>query len=272
MENSEKITVPELMKLKGKRKIVALTAYDYLFARIVDNAGVDFILVGDSVGTTYQGLSSTIPVKMEEMLYHTRIVKRGVSRALVVGDMPFMSYQASMDDAIFNAGLFLKEGAGAVKLEGGVAVSLIVEKMVLSGIPVMGHIGLTPQSVNLFGGYKIQGRNESSVKRIINDAKALVEAGVFSIVLEGMPEEVAREITETISVPTIGIGAGGYCDGQILVITDLLGLDPTFTPKFVKKYKDLYAEVKEVVTEYISDVTSGNFPEESNVFHIKKGG
>jgi 3-methyl-2-oxobutanoate hydroxymethyltransferase len=266
----DKITVPKLISFKGKKKIVSLTSYDYLFARIVDEAGVDFILVGDSVGTTYQGLASTIPVKLEEMLYHTRIVRRAVNRALLVGDMPFMSYQASEDDAVYNAGLFLKEGADAVKLEGGARIAKIVERMVSSGIPVMGHIGLTPQSVNLFGGYRIQGKKENEIKKLIDDAKALVDAGVFCIVLEGMTEEVALEITQTIPVPTIGIGAGRYCDGQILVITDLLGLDPTFTPKFVKKYRSLFGDVKNAILEYSKDVLDGKFPEESNVFHMKK--
>ncbi|MGB9694680.1 MAG: 3-methyl-2-oxobutanoate hydroxymethyltransferase [Caldisericaceae bacterium] len=266
----QKVTVPQLISFKGKKKIVSVTSYDYLFARIVDESGFDFILVGDSVGTTYQGLSSTIPVKLDEMLYHTRIVRRGVKRALLVGDMPFMSYQASEDEAVYNAGLFLKEGADAVKLEGGSNVAKLVERMVSVGIPVMGHIGLTPQSSNLFGGYKIQGKEKEEIKRLLESAKALTQAGAFSIVLEGMPEEVALEITQSIPIPTIGIGAGRYCDGQILVITDLLGLDPNFSPKFVKKYLDLHSEVKTALMQYAEDILNDRFPGEANVFHLRK--
>lgn len=266
----DKITVPKLKHFKGMKAITALTAYDFLTARILDEAGIDIILVGDSVGTTIQGLSSTIPVKMEEMLYHTRIVKRGAKRALVVGDMPFLSYQTSQEDAIRNAGLFLKEGAEAIKLEGGENIAPLIEKLVFYGIPVMGHIGLTPQSVNLFGGYKIQGKTEKKKERLITDAKALEEAGAFSIILEGMPEEVGKEITESVSIPTIGIGAGRFCDGQILVVTDILGMDPTFTPRFVKKYRDLYEEIKNAVSEYIEDIKTQKFPSEEHVFHAKK--
>jgi 3-methyl-2-oxobutanoate hydroxymethyltransferase len=264
-----KITVPKIKKMKNKKVITALTAYDYLTARIVDEAGIDIILVGDSVGTTLQGLSSTIPVKMEEMLYHVRIVGRAVKNALLVGDMPFLSYQTSESDAIRNAGMLLKEGAEAVKLEGGVRVAPLIEKMVSYGIPVMGHVGLTPQSINVFGGYKIQGKTESKAARLVDDAIALQQAGVFSIVLEGMPEEIAREVTESVEVPTIGIGAGRYCDGQILVITDVLGMDPDFTPRFVKKYRDLHKEISDAVKEYISDVENKKFPAEEHVFHLK---
>ncbi|MEF3245278.1 MAG: 3-methyl-2-oxobutanoate hydroxymethyltransferase [Caldisericaceae bacterium] len=266
----EKMTVPKIVSLKGKRKIVSITAYDYLFAHIVDEAGFDFILVGDSVGTTYQGLNSTIPVTMEEMLYHTRIVRRGVQYSLVVGDMPFLSYQTSVEDAIRNAGLFLKNGADAVKLEGGIQVKDTVKKMISFGIPVMGHVGLTPQSLNLMGGYKIQGKSEASIKRLKEDVEALVEAGVFAIVLEGIYEDVAKEITESVPIPTIGIGAGVHCDGQILVITDLLGLDPTFTPKFVKKYRDLHKEVLTALTEFKEDVLNEKFPEEGHSFKRKE--
>ncbi len=265
-----KVTVPKIKKMKNKKIITALTAYDYLTARILDEAGIDLILVGDSVGTTLQGLDSTIPVKMEEMLYHVRIVKRGVKNALLVGDMPFLSYQTSESDALKNAGMLLKEGAEAVKLEGGVRVAPLIEKMVSYGIPVLGHIGLTPQSINVFGGYKIQGKTENKAKMLINDAIALQQAGVFSIVLEGMPEEIAKEVTESIEVPTIGIGAGRFCDGQILVITDVLGMDPTFTPRFVKKYRNLYKEIFDATKEYIADVENKEFPSEEHVFHLKK--
>lgn len=265
-----KITVPYIKKLKGKKIITSLTAYDYLTARIIDQAGIDIILVGDSVGTTIQGLDSTIPVKMEEMLYHTEIVHRGVKQALLVGDMPFLSYQISTEKAVENAGLFLKKGAEAVKLEGGVTIAGTVAKLVSMGIPVMGHIGFTPQSFNIIGGYKIQGKTKKKAESLIRDAEALEKAGVFSIVLEGMPEEVGKEITEKVSIPTIGISAGRYCDGQVLVITDILGLDPDFTPRFVKKYKNLYEEIKDAVTTFKTDVEEKKFPGENNVFRIEK--
>jgi len=262
--------VPKIKRFKGEKIITALTAYDFLTARIVDEAGIDIILVGDSVGTTVQGLSSTIPVKMEEMLYHTRIVHRATKRALLIGDMPFLSYQTSQEDAIRNAGLFLKEGAEAIKLEGGIKIALLVEKLVSFGIPVMGHIGLTPQSVNVFGGYKFQGKTEKEADQLINDACALEQAGVFSIVLEGMPEEVGKEVTEKTKIPTIGIGAGRFCDGQILVITDILGMDPSFSPKFVKKYLNLYEEIKNVVIQYKNEVEEKRFPAEEHVTHQNK--
>ena len=262
--------MPKIKRFKGEKIITALTAYDFLTARIVDEAGIDIILVGDSVGTTVQGLSSTIPVKMEEMLYHTRIVHRATKRALLIGDMPFLSYQTSQEDAIRNAGLFLKEGAEAIKLEGGIKIALLVEKLVSFGIPVMGHIGLTPQSVNVFGGYKFQGKTEKEADQLINDACALEQAGVFSIVLEGMPEEVGKEVTEKTKIPTIGIGAGRFCDGQILVITDILGMDPSFSPKFVKKYLNLYEEIKNVVIQYKNEVEEKRFPAEEHVTHQNK--
>jgi len=266
----DKITVPKIKRFKGEKIITALTAYDFLTARIVDEAGIDIILVGDSVGTTVQGLSSTIPVKMEEMLYHTRIVHRATKRALLIGDMPFLSYQTSQEDAIRNAGLFLKEGAEAIKLEGGITIAPLVEKLVSSGIPVMGHIGLTPQSVNIFGGYRFQGKTEKEAARLINDACSLEQAGAFSIVLEGMPEEVGKEVTEKTKIPTIGIGAGRFCDGQILVITDVLGMDPLFTPKFVKKYLNLYDEIKNAVSQYKNEVEEKKFPTEEHVTHQNK--
>lgn len=262
--------MPKIKRFKGEKIITALTAYDFLTARIVDEAGIDIILVGDSVGTTVQGLSSTIPVKMEEMLYHTRIVHRATKRALLIGDMPFLSYQTSQEDAIRNAGLFLKEGAEAIKLEGGITIAPLVEKLVSFGIPVMGHIGLTPQSVNVFGGYKFQGKTKKEADLLINDACALEQAGVFSIVLEGMPEEVGKEVTEKTKIPTIGIGAGRFCDGQILVITDILGMDPSFSPKFVKKYLNLYEEIKNAVIQYKNEVEEKRFPAEEHVTHQNK--
>jgi len=266
----DKITVPKIKRFKGEKIITALTAYDFLTARIVDEAGIDIILVGDSVGTTVQGLSSTIPVKMGEMLYHTRIVHRAIKRVLLIGDMPFLSYQTSQEDAIRNAGLFLKEGAEAIKLEGGITIAPLVEKLVSSGIPVMGHIGLTPQSINVFGGYKFQGKTEKGAERLINDACSLEQAGAFSIVLEGMPEEVGKEVTAKTKIPTIGIGAGRFCDGQILVITDILGMDPFFAPKFVKKYLNLYDEIKNAVSQYKNEVEEKKFPTEEHVTHQNK--
>jgi len=257
------------MKMKGKEKIVMITAYDAPSARIAWEAGVDVILVGDSLGNNVLGYKDTIPVTMEEMLIHVAAVRRGAEKAFIVADMPFLSYQVSESEAIKNAGLFLKYGANAVKLEGGKDFAGLIKKLVASGIPVMGHLGLTPQSVNVFGGYKVQGKTEDSRKKLIEDAMALEEAGVFSIVLEMVVEEVAREITEKIKVPTIGIGAGRYCDGQVLVWHDVLGLNPEFSPKFVRKYADLYRISLEAVKAYKEEVKGGKFPGVENIF--KKG-
>ncbi|HIP92138.1 MAG TPA: 3-methyl-2-oxobutanoate hydroxymethyltransferase [Thermotoga sp.] len=261
--------VIKLMKMKGKEKIVMITAYDAPSARIAWEAGVDVILVGDSLGNNVLGYKDTIPVTMEEMLIHVAAVRRGAEKAFIVADMPFLSYQVSESEAIKNAGLFLKYGANAVKLEGGKDFAGLIKKLVASGIPVMGHLGLTPQSVNVFGGYKVQGKTEDSRKKLIEDAMALEEAGVFSIVLEMVVEEVAREITEKIKVPTIGIGAGRYCDGQVLVWHDVLGLNPEFSPKFVRKYADLYRISLEAVKAYKEEVKGGKFPGVENIF--KKG-
>ena len=256
------------MKVEG-RPSTMITAYDYAMARNVDEAGIDMILVGDSVGNVMLGYSSTIPVTMDAMIHHTQAVVRGTKYALVVGDMPFMSYQASEAEGLMNAGRFLKEGGcAAIKLEGGSEVCPLVKKMVTAGIPVMGHIGLTPQSVNQFGGFKVQGKDVAAAQKLLDDAKALEAAGAFSIVLECVPAALAAKVSEVISIPTIGIGAGNGCDGQVLVCNDLLGVSNGFTPKFVKKYRDLHQEIVGAVSEYISDVRGRSFPAPEHTFKI----
>lgn len=258
------ITVPILKHKKAKgEKISALTAYDFPFAKLIDEAGMDIILVGDSLGIVVQGEESTLPVTMDQMVYHTRLVSRAVQRALVVADMPFMSYQCSLEETLKNAGRLLKEGrAAAVKFEGGANVCDRVEALSRVDIPVMAHIGLTPQSVHRMGGYKVQGREEGQAKVLLNDAKSLESAGAFSIVLEGIPNALAAEITQALKIPTIGIGAGPYCDGQVLVMHDLLGLFTRFQPRFVRRYADLTAIVADAFARYKSDVCSGKFPTE----------
>lgn len=244
-----------------------LTAYDHPTAKILDKAGVDTILVGDSVGPVVLGYPNTIPVTVEEMIHHTRAVVRGTKRALVIIDMPFMSYQESIEQAKHNAGRMLKEsGAEAVKLEGGSAMRETIRAMVDVDIPVVAHIGLTPQSIHRMGGYKVQGKGED-VSRLIGDAKAVEEAGAFMVVLECVPRQLAKEITEMLSIPTIGIGAGPDCDGQVLVLHDLLGLLGDFRPKFVKQYANLSDIIDTAVKSYISEVTSGAFPDDSQSFH-----
>lgn len=244
-----------------------LTAYDHPTAKILDKAGVDTILVGDSVGPVVLGYPNTIPVTVEEMIHHTRAVVRGTKRALVIIDMPFMSYQESVEQAKHNAGRMLKEsGAEAVKLEGGRAMRETIRAMVDVDIPVVAHIGLTPQSIHRMGGYKVQGKGED-VSRLIGDAKAVEEAGAFMVVLECVPRQLAKEITEMLSIPTIGIGAGPDCDGQVLVFHDLLGLLGDFRPKFVKQYANLSDIIDTAVKSYISEVTSGAFPDDSQSFH-----
>lgn len=250
-----------------KEKITMLTAYDYSMAQIIDGAGIDAILVGDSVGMVVQGHDSTLPVTIDDMVYHCRCVSRGVQHALLVGDMPFLSYHISAAEAVRNAGRLVQEGcADAVKLEGGKDMAAIVRAIVRAQIPVMGHIGLTPQSVNVFGGFKVQGKEEARARTLIEDALALEEAGVFAIVLEAVPEELARLITERVSVPTIGIGAGRYCDGQILVINDILGMYSDFTPKFVHRYANLKGTITEAVTIYAGEVRGQQFPAKENTF------
>lgn len=243
-----------------------LTAYDFLIAKILDVSPVDIILVGDSVGTTQLGLPNTLNVSMEQMLHHIAAVSKGVKRALIVGDMPFGSYQVSISDGIENAIKMIKAGANAVKIEGAKHLELI-EKLVSSGIPVMGHIGLTPQFVNFFGGHKIQGKGKHSQELLKNDAILLEKAGVFSIVIEGVPPSTSKIITDSVTIPTIGIGAGPHCDGQVLVITDLLGLDPEFNPVYLKKYANLFESITVAVTSFCKEVHSGTFPSSEHSYH-----
>jgi 3-methyl-2-oxobutanoate hydroxymethyltransferase len=263
-----KTTVPDLYQKKAEgRKITMLTAYDVPTAQIVDQAGIDIVLVGDSVGMVVQGLDSTLPVTMEEMLYHTRLVSRAAKTSMVVGDLPFLSYQTGIDDAVRNAGRFLKEaGAEAVKLEGGVQTAPAIKAIVAAGIPVMAHIGLTPQSVHLLGGFKVQGRDEAAREKVLADAQAVQDAGAFSVVLESVPATLAKEIGGTIRIPTIGIGAGPHCDGQVLVLHDLLGLFDRFTPKFVKQYANMKEQAVRAVKQFKQDVESGGFPSEEHSF------
>lgn len=265
-----KVTIHTLRKMKqAGERIGMLTCYDATFARLLDGVGVDVLLVGDSLGNVIQGEKTTLPVTVDQMIYHLRAVNRGVQRAHVVGDMPFMSYQASVDEAVKNAGRLVAEGgAEAVKLEGGAEFEDVIRKIVRAGIPVMGHIGLTPQAVHRMGGYVIQGRDEEKAARLIADAKALEEAGCYSLVLEGIPTEVATEITSQLSIPTIGIGAGPVCDGQVLVIYDLLGMDPSFSPKFVKRYAQLHEVIGGAVRTYLDEVRGGAFPSEAHSFRM----
>ncbi|MEW6771166.1 MAG: 3-methyl-2-oxobutanoate hydroxymethyltransferase [Bacillota bacterium] len=265
-----RITTADFRRWKEEgRPVTMLTAYDFPTARLLDEAGIDAILVGDSVGNVVLGYDSTLPVTMEEMLHHTRAVARGASRALVIGDMPFLSYQASTAEAVRNAGRFLKEaGAQAVKLEGGQEVAGTVKAIVNSGIPVMGHIGLTPQYVHQLGGYRVQGRQAEAARRLVGDAVSLAQAGVFAIVLECVPAEVAKKITATIPVPTIGIGAGVDCDGQVLVTHDLLGLYGGFSPKFAKRYASLVEEIKRALEAFRAEVLGREFPGPEHSFSM----
>ena len=262
------MTIPRFQALKGKGdKIISLTAYDWNMASILDGLGVDLILVGDSAGMVCAGHENTLPVTMDQMIYHTQCVSRGVRSALVIADMPFLSYQTGPADALFNAGRFLKEaGADGVKIEGGRAVAGTVRQMVEAGIPVMGHLGLTPQSVRIFGGYGVRCGSPAEAARLKADAKTLEEAGVFSMVLEKIPADLAHEVTDSVSIPTIGIGAGPHCDGQILVTHDLLGLFESFKPKFARQYTNLGKIIRKAVTAYIKDVKSGNFPSQEESF------
>jgi 3-methyl-2-oxobutanoate hydroxymethyltransferase len=263
----DKITVPVLRGMKGKQKITMLTAYDHPTAKILDNAGVDTLLVGDSVGPVVLGYPNTIPVTVDEMIHHTRAVARGTRRALLIIDMPFMSYQESIEQAKRNAGRMFKEsGAEAVKLEGGVNMHDTIKAIADIDIPVVAHIGLTPQSIHRMGGYKVQGKGKD-VEKLLDDARAVEAAGAFMVVLECVPRQLAKEITEMLSIPTIGIGAGPDCDGQVLVIHDLLGMLGDFRPKFVKQYLNLSEEIDKAVKAYINEVTAGNFPDDSQSFH-----
>jgi 3-methyl-2-oxobutanoate hydroxymethyltransferase len=256
---------------KNGQKLSMLTAYDYSTAKLFDNCGINGILVGDSLGMVCLGYKDTLSVTMEDMLHHTKAVARGAENALVVGDMPFMSYQTSVYDAVSNAGRFIKEArAHAVKLEGGAQVCDQIKAIVNAQIPVMGHLGLTPQSVNMFGGFKVQGKNEETAKKLIEDAKKLEDAGVFSIVLECIPAKLAEIITKEVSVPTIGIGAGSECDGQILVYQDMLNIFGDFKPKFVKTFANVGETMTEGVKKYISEVENSQFPAEEHCFKIKE--
>ncbi len=262
------MTIPELQKCKREqRKISVVTAYDALFARLAEQSGIEVLLVGDSLGVVVQGKANTLSVTMEDMLYHTRLVATAARKALVIGDMPFMSYQASQDDAIRNAGRLIQTGAAAVKLEGGGAVADRVAAMTKVGIPVMGHLGMTPQSVHLFGGYKVQGKGKDRAQQLVADAQALEAAGAFAIVLEAIPADLAKTVTESVTIPTIGIGAGPHCDGQVLVIYDLLGLFDEFVPKFVKPYAHLKGDALQALRRYKDEVEQGKFPSDSESYH-----
>ncbi|HLZ33348.1 MAG TPA: 3-methyl-2-oxobutanoate hydroxymethyltransferase [Nitrospira sp.] len=262
------MNVPDLQRYKRERKkVIVVTAYDALFTRILEQAGIEAILVGDSLGVVVQGKPNTLSVTMEDMLYHTKLVAGAAQRAMVIGDMPFMSYQAGKEDALRNAGRFLQVGAHAVKLEGGRAILDRVDAMTRIGIPVIGHLGMTPQFVHQYGGYKVQGKGEDQAKVLLSDAKALEEAGAVAVVLEAIPAALAKTITEELSVPTIGIGAGPHCDGQVLVLYDLLGMFDEFVPKFVKPYAHLKADALQALRRYKEEVEQGKFPSDSESYH-----
>lgn len=266
----KKFTTRSFLENKeNKEKITVLTAYDYQMAKLVDEAGIDCILVGDSLGMVVLGYEDTLEVTIEDMIHHTRAVARGSKNAFIVADMPFMSYHISSEEAVRNAGRLVQEGkATGVKLEGGIEITDKIKAIIDAKIPVMGHIGLTPQSVNLFGGFKVQGKSEEKAKQIIEDALLLEKAGVFAIVLEGIPEKLAKIITEKLTVPTIGIGAGSDCDGQVLVVNDMLGLNDGFIPKFAKQYKTIHEDIKSGIKNYIKEVKSGEFPKAEHTFSI----
>jgi 3-methyl-2-oxobutanoate hydroxymethyltransferase len=262
------MTIPEFKRHKqDKKKLIVVTAYDALFTRIVEQAGVETILVGDSLGVVVQGKANTLSVTMDDMLYHTKLVVGAAQRALVIGDMPFMSYQASSEEAVRNAGRFLQTGATAVKLEGGAVVADRVAAITSIGIPVMGHLGMTPQSVHRYGGYKVQGKESDHARLLLNDAKALEAAGAFAIVLEAIPAELAKTVTEQLTIPTIGIGAGPHCDGQVLVLYDLLGLFDEFVPKFVKPYAHLKTDALQALRRFKEEVEQGKFPSDTESYH-----
>jgi 3-methyl-2-oxobutanoate hydroxymethyltransferase len=269
MPDRKPVTVPRLVEMKARgQRIVVVTAYDYPMARCADRAGVDALLVGDTLGMVVLGYSSTLPVTMDEMLHHVRAVTRAQTKALVIADMPFLSYQAGMDDAVRNAGRLIKEGGAAcVKLEGGTPVVPLVERLVSIGIPVMAHLGMTPQSMHLFGGFKVQARQADRARRLLEDALALEAAGAFSLVLEGIPSEVAREVTAALRIPTVGIGAGPHCDGEVQVLHDLLGLFDLFLAKHTKRYAEIGKEIESALASYAEEVRSRRFPGEANTFH-----
>jgi 3-methyl-2-oxobutanoate hydroxymethyltransferase len=256
------VTTKTVMTMKQTgEKIAMLTAYDFLVAKNLDQVGIDIILVGDSLGNVVHGYETTLPVTIDDMIYHAKAVKRAVKNALIVVDMPFMSFQTNVDEAIRNAGRIMKEvGVGAVKIEGGTYVAEIVKRLVEIGIPVMGHLGLTPQAINKFGTYEVRATEKKEAEELLNDARVLERAGVFSIVLEKIPAKLAKKVTESISIPTIGIGAGPYCDGQVLVVYDMLGLTEEFRPRFVRRYTELGEMIRTAFRAYIDDVKTGKFP------------
>jgi len=268
----KKMSVAAFMRMKTEhRRIVMVTSYDYPTAAIADAVGVDSVLVGDSYGMVVLGYENTIPVTVEELLPVCRAVRRGATRPLLIADMPFMSFQVSPEEAVRTAGRFVKEGGvEAVKIEGGSEVSEIVESIARRGIPVLGHIGVTPQTATLHGGYRVQGRNADSSDKLVDDAKSLEEAGVFGIVLEMITEEVAKAIAESVSIPTIGIGSGRFCDGQVLVLHDIIGLYPSLRPKFAKRYVDVATMIREALQNFAADVRNGAFPEEQHVFRMEE--
>jgi 3-methyl-2-oxobutanoate hydroxymethyltransferase len=266
--DNPRVTVQTLRAMTSRsERIVMVTAYDATFARMLDEGGADILLVGDSLGMVVQGQGTTLPVTMDEMLYHCRAVARGSRRAHLVGDMPFMSYQASPEEALRNAGRFLAEGGmHAVKLEGGADVAPAIRRIVAAGIPVMGHVGLTPQSVHAMGGFKVQGKREEDAQRVLADAKAVAEAGAYALVLEGVPTELAARVTAELPIPVIGIGAGPHCDGQVLVCYDMLGLSAERLPRFVKQYESFYARGKDAMARYCDEVRGGVFPAAEHSF------
>jgi 3-methyl-2-oxobutanoate hydroxymethyltransferase len=268
-----RVTITEIKEMKQKKeKIPMLTAYDYVTAKMVDEANVPLILVGDSLGMVMLGYESTIPVTMEEMMHHTKAVVRGAKKALIIGDMPFMTYHVTVSDALYNAARFIQEGgAQAVKLEGGEVVAEKIRRLVDCGIPVMGHIGLTPQSIHQLGGFKVRGKAVEEAQKLLNDARVLEEAGAFAIVLECTPAPLSRLITERLTIPTIGIGAGPDCDGQVQVISDILGLYTDFVPKHAKQYARLAGEIKTAVSSYISEVKSLSFPTAKQSYTVDEG-
>ena len=262
------MTIPDLQRYKReKKKVIVVTAYDALFTRILEQAGIEVILVGDSLGVVVQGKPNTLSVTMKDMLYHTKLVTGTAQKSLVIGDMPFMSYQASKEDALRNAGRFLQAGAHAVKLEGGAAMVDRVNAMTQVGIPVIGHLGMTPQSTHQYGGYKVQGKGKDQAKVLVSDAKSLEAAGAVAVVLEAIPAALAKTITEQLTIPTIGIGAGPHCDGQVLVLYDLLGMFDDFVPKFVKPYAHLKADALQALRRYKEEVEEGKFPSDSESYH-----
>jgi len=265
----DKVTTQTVVKMKQQNeKISMLTAYDYTMAGIVDSAGIDVILVGDSASNVMAGFDTTVPMTLDHMIYHTSCVVRGVERALVIADLPFMSYQVTAKEALISAGRMMKEaGAHAVKLEGGKTITKTVKKIVDAGIPVMGHLGLTPQSIYKFGTYKVRAKEEEEAEQLIEDARKLEKVGVFSIVLEKIPSPLAKRVTDELSIPTIGIGAGPHCDGQVLVTHDMLGLNKNFSPRFLRRYADLHSKMTKAFRKYISDVKEGDFPNENERYN-----